>query len=275
MDGAARRPTAASSFSGGIVSMAGEPMRWGLDGRIALVTGGSRGIGRAIVERLSEEGCDVAINFHQNREGAEEAAARAREGGRRAVVVQADVADPGAVEAMRERVLRELGRVDVLVNNAGIHQHLKSWELSAEDWDRVIDVNLTGAFLVSRAFAPDMVEAGWGRIINISSIIADIGTDHEAHYAASKAGMHGLTKSLALELSPRGVTVNAVAPGYIATDMTAEATEEELEEALRSIPLGRLGDPSEIASVVAYLASDDASYVTGQVLHVNGGQGLY
>jgi 3-oxoacyl-[acyl-carrier protein] reductase len=255
--------------------MAGELVRWGLDGRIALVTGGSRGIGKAIARRLAEEGCDVAVNFHRSHVEADEVAAWVRERGRRGVAVQADVADPGAVETMREGVLRELGRVDILVNNAGIHQHLRSWELTAEDWDRVIDVNLTGAYLVSRAFAPDMVEAGWGRIINISSIIADLGTDHEAHYAASKAGMHGLTKSLALELSPNGVMVNAVAPGYIATDMTAGATEEELEEAMRNIPLGRLGDPSEIASVVAYLASDDASYVTGQVLHVNGGQGLY
>ena len=202
-------------------------MRWVLEGRTALVTGGSRGIGRAIVHRLVEEGCDVAVNYHRSGERAEEVAAWASDKGARALAVQADVADPGVVEAMRERVLAELGRVDLLVNNAGVHQHLRSWETSPEDWDRVIGVNLTGAFLVARAFAPGMVAAGWGRIVNISSVIATRGTDHEAHYAASKAGMLGLTKSLALELSPRGVTVNAVAPGYIETDMTAEATEEE------------------------------------------------
>lgn len=250
-------------------------MRWGLEGKVALVTGASRGIGRAIAIRLAEEGCDVAVNFNTSEMAAEEVLATLRGTGRRAVSIQADVASPEQVEAMVARVEDELGHVDILVNNAGIHKHHKSWEMSVEDWDRIIGVNLTGAYLTSRLLGPKMADRGWGRIINISSIVADIGSDHEAHYTASKAGMHGLTRSLALELSPRGVTVNAVAPGWIRTDMTADATEEEWKEALEEIPMGRIGEPAEIASVVAYLASPGSSYVTGQVLHVNGGVGLY
>jgi 3-oxoacyl-[acyl-carrier protein] reductase len=250
-------------------------MHWDVEGRTALVTGASRGIGRAIAVRLAEEGCDVAVNYRVEREAAEEVASRVREVGRRAIVVQADVSSPELVEAMVDRVEEELGPVDILVNNAGIHKHHKSWEMSAEDWQRIIDVNLTGSYLTSRLLGPRMAQRGWGRIIMVSSIVATRGTDHEAHYAASKAGMHGLTKSLALELSPKGVTVNAVAPGWIRTDMTTDTTEEALEEVLEEIPLGRVGEPEEIASVVAYLASNESSYVTGQVLHVNGGIGLF
>ena len=250
-------------------------MRWGLDGRIALVTGSSRGIGRAIAIRLAEEGCDVAVNYNTSKDAAEEVLMVIRGTGRRSVAVQADVASPEQVETMVTTVEGELGPVDILVNNAGIHKHHKSWEMSVEDWDRIIGVNLTGAYLTSRLLGPRMAERGWGRIVNISSIVADIGSDHEAHYTASKAGMHGLTKSLALELSPKGVTVNAVSPGWIRTDMTADVVEEEWDEALAEIPMGRIGEPEEIASVVAYLSSPESSYVTGQVLHVNGGAGLY
>ena len=250
-------------------------MRWGLEGRNALVTGGSRGIGRAIVRRLAEEGCGVAVNYERSRDMAEEAVREVAALGRPALAVQADVSDARAVEAMRDRVLDELHEVDIVVNNAGIHQHLKSWEMSVADWERIIGVNLTGAYSVSRAFAPHMLARRRGRIVNISSIVAMSGTDHEAHYAASKAGMLGLTKSLALELSPHGITVNAIAPGDIETDMTAGVKGEELQKLLRTIPLHRMGQPSEIASAVAYLCSDDASYVTGQCLHVNGGLGLY
>lgn len=250
-------------------------MRWGLEGRIALVTGASRGIGRAIALRLAEEGCDVAINFNTSPEAAEEVVAAIKTMERRAIAVHADVSSADQVETMVSEVTDDLGEVDILVNNAGIHQHLKSWEMSAEDWQRVIDVNLTGTYLTSRLIGPRMADRGWGRIVNISSVVAMSGTDHEAHYAASKAGLHGLTKSLALELSPKGVTVNAVAPGWIRTDMTADTTEEEMAEAMREVPLGRIGEPEEIASVIAYLASPDAAYVTGQVIHVNGGMGLY
>ncbi len=257
------------------VPRTGDRMRWGLEGRVALVTGASRGIGRAIALRLAEEGCDVAVNYHSSPDAAEEVARSILGMGRRAMAVRADVASADQVGSMVTAVEEGLGPVDVLVNNAGIHKHHKSWEMSLEDWDRIIGVNLTGAYLTSRLLGPRMAERGWGRIVNISSVVADIGSDHEAHYTASKAGMHGLTKSLALELSPKGVTVNAVAPGWIRTDMTADVTEEEWAEALEEIPLGRIGEPEEIASVVAYLASPESSFVTGQVLHVNGGVGLY
>ena len=250
-------------------------MRWGLDGRIALVTGASRGIGRAIAIRLAEEGCDVAVNYNTSKDAAEEVVMVIRGTGRRSVAVQADVASPEQVGSMVTKVEGELGPVDILVNNAGIHKHHKSWEMSVEDWDRIIGVNLTGTYLTSRLLGPRMAERGWGRIVNISSIVADIGSDHEAHYTASKAGVHGLTRSLALELSPKGVTVNAVSPGWIRTDMTADVTEEEMDEAVAEIPMGRIGEVEEIASVVAYLSSHESSYVTGQVLHVNGGVGLY
>jgi len=250
-------------------------MRWGLEDKVAMVTGASRGIGRAIAIRLAEEGCDVAVNYNTSELAAEEVLTAIGGTGRRPVAIQADVSSPDQVEAMVTKAEDELGPVDILVNNAGIHKHHRSWEMSVEDWDRIIGVNLTGTYLTSRLLGPRMADRGWGRIINISSIVADMGSDHEAHYTASKAGMHGLTKSLALELSPKGVTVNAVAPGWIRTDMTADVTGEEWEQTLKEIPMGRIGEPEEIASVVAYLASPQASYVTGQVLHVNGGVGLY
>jgi NAD(P)-dependent dehydrogenase (short-subunit alcohol dehydrogenase family) len=242
---------------------------------VALVTGASRGIGRAIALRLAEEGCDVAINYHSSQEAAMDVLTQVHDMGRKGDAFRADVASADQVGSMVAAVEEGLGPVDILVNNAGIHKHHKSWEMSVEDWDRIIGVNLTGAYLTSRLLGPAMARRGWGRIINISSVVADVGSDHEAHYTASKAGMHGLTKSLALELSPKGVTVNAVAPGWIRTDMTADVTDEEWAEALEEIPLGRIGEPEEIASVVAYLASPESGYVTGQVLHVNGGVGLY
>ena len=211
------------------------------------------------------------MNYIENARGAEEVVKQIQEMGRRASAVQADVADEGAVSTLFERSMDKFDKIDFLVNNAGIHQHLKSWELSKEDWERVIAVNLTGAFLCSKAFVDQMKELRGGKIVNISSVIGYMGTDHEVHYASSKSGLLGLTKSLALELAPFNINVNAVAPGYIRTDMTKFNSKEEEEKYLATIPLGQLGEPEDIASTVAFLCSTDAAYITGEVIHVNGG----
>lgn len=241
----------------------------------ALVTGASRGIGRAVALALADEGCDVAVNYYGSGKEAKEVGKGIEARGRKAVVVKADVSSEREVLAMRDRVKEELGPIDILVNNAGIHQHLKFWELSKEDWDRVVGVNLTGPFLVTKAFIDDMKGRERGSIINISSIIGLTGTDHEIHYAASKAGILGMTKSMALELAPYKVRVNAIAPGWIATDMTADFVGPEADELLASLPISRIGMPEEIASAVVFLASDGSGWITGETIHVNGGWGMY
>lgn len=242
-----------------------------IKGKIALVTGSSRGIGRACALALAREKAVVAVNYVKNIEKAKETVSMIDEIGGETVVIKADVSNPKEVELMKEKINNFVGPVDILVNNAGIHQHLKTWELSSNDWNRIIGVNLTGVFNCSKAFSQDMISKKWGRIVNIASIIADIGTDHEIHYAASKGGVVSTTKSLALELAPYNITVNAVSPGYIKTDMTKFSSEEEKQFYLDKIPLKRLGEPNEIADSVVFLCSDRASYITGQVLHVNGG----
>ena len=246
-----------------------------LKDRKALVTGASRGIGRAIAVALAKEGCDVAVNYHNSDEQARQVAKEIEELGRKAVVVKAHVGNEAHVARMASKVKEALGPIDILVNNAGIHQHLKFWELSVKDWDEVIKVNLTGALIVTKAFVEDMKDRGKGTIINISSIIGLTGTDHEVHYAASKAGILGMTKSMALELGPFGITVNAVAPGWIGTDMTADFTGPEAEEFMSRLPISRVGRPEEIASAVVFLASKDAAWMTGATIHVNGGWGMY
>ena len=246
-----------------------------LTGKVALVTGASRGIGRGIALALAKEGCDVAVNFVSGKAGAQSVAKQIKSLGRRAVIVQADVSDEAQVRSMRDVVHKGLGPVDIIVNNAGIHQHLKFWELSRKDWDRVIAVNLTGPFLVTKAFVDDLKAKGSGRIINISSIIGNIGTDHEAHYAASKAGLFGLTKSMALELAPFGIMVNCLAPGWIDTDMTAGTSKDEAGALLKKVPIKRIGMPDDIARAVVFLASKDTDWMTGETVHVNGGWGLY
>lgn len=245
-----------------------------LSKKVALVTGASRGIGKAIALEMAREGADIVVNYSSSEAHANEVARSISELGRRALVVRADVSRVDQVEAMRKLVLEKFGGVDILVNNAGIHHHLKSWEIDETEWKRVLNVNLNGVFLCSRAFGPEMRMKRWGRIVNISSIIAFIGTDHEAHYGASKAGVIGLTKSLALELAPYNITVNAIAPGLIETDMTAGATPEEKEKALELIPLGRIGQPIDIAYTAVFLASDRASFITGQTINVNGGEAM-
>ncbi len=246
-----------------------------LANKIALVTGASRGIGRAIAIELAREGADVVVNFNQSEEKAEEVAHAIETIGRRGLAIKADVSRTDQIEAMRKQVLKEFGGVQVLVNNAGVHHHLKSWEIDETEWRRVLGVNIGGVFLCSRMFSPEMRENKWGRIINISSIIAFTGTDHEAHYGASKSAVVGLTKSLALELAPYNITVNAIAPGWIETDMTATATVEEKKKALELIPLRRMGEPEDIAHAAVFLASERASFITGQTIHVNGGEVMY
>lgn len=237
----------------------------------ALVTGGSRGIGKGVALALAREGCDVAVNYNGSEAKAFEVVDEIKTLGRKAITVKADVADEKEVAAMKKVVDGELGPIDILVNNAGVHQHLKFWELGLEDWNRVLAVNLTGPFLVTKAFIEDMKERGKGRVIHISSVIASTGTDHEVHYAASKAGLIGLTKSMALELGSYGITVNNIAPGWIDTDMTADLTGPEAEAFLKTLPISKVGLPDDIAEAVIFLASEDASWMTGETIHVNGG----
>lgn len=246
------------------------------DRRIALVTGASRGIGAAIALRLAEDGHDVAINYVEDpvRDNAAEADALAeqiRDLGVEAVCVAADVTDREAVADMVGYVAARLGSVDVLVNNAGITRDRTLRKLPPEDWDRVLAVNLTGAFNCAQAVVEGMTERGWGRIVSVSSVVGLTGNFGQANYAASKAGLLGLTKSLAREVARKGVTVNAVAPGFIATEMTAAMPPEVLARVTESIPLGEMGTAEDVANAVAFLASDEARYITGHVLSVNGG----
>ncbi|UCG71203.1 MAG: 3-oxoacyl-ACP reductase FabG [Thermoplasmata archaeon] len=242
-----------------------------MEDKVALVTGSSRGIGKAVAIALAKEKAKVVVNYVKNKEKAEEVVSQIRDEGGEAMMIEADVSDSKEVERMRDRVHKEMGEVNILVNNAGIHQHLKSWELSNEDWNTVLGVNLTGVFNCAKTFAQNMMTKKWGRIVNISSVIAYIGTDHEVHYAASKGGVVSATKSLAMELAPYNIRVNAVSPGYIETDMTKFSSAEEKGYYLEKIPLGRLGAPSEIADTVIFLCSERSSYITGEVIQVNGG----
>lgn len=245
-------------------------------GRVALVTGASRGIGAAIALRLAADGAAVAINYveAEDRDNAAEAdavAEQVRALGRAAVCVQADVTDRPAVADMVEYVAARLGPVDILVNNAGITLDRTLRKLAPEDWDRVLAVNLTGAFNCAQAVIAGMTERGWGRIISISSVVGLTGNFGQTNYAASKAGLLGLTKSLAREVACKGVTVNAVAPGFIATEMTAAMPPDVAEGVVAQIPVGEMGRPEDVANAVAFLASDEARYITGHVLSVNGG----
>lgn len=242
-----------------------------LKGRVAVVTGGSRGIGRAIALRLAESGADVALIYAGNQAAADETAQQVRELGVRAMAVQCDVSDAQQAAAAIKQVRAELGPIDILVNNAGITRDGISLRMKPDDFRRVIDVNLTGAFLMAQAAMSDFVRRRSGRIINISSVSGLMGNAGQANYSAAKAGMIGLTKTLARELAGRGVTVNAVAPGFVKTEMTAAMNEAALSEGLKSVPMGRMAEPEEIAEAVAFLASDRAAYITGTVLSVNGG----
>ena len=246
-----------------------------LTGKTALVTGSSRGIGAAVAETLAARGAKTAVTFHASREKAMILAGRIREAGAQVEAFHADMASPQEIEKLFAEIEAGLGPVDILVNNAGIHQHLPIEELSYDDWLRIVQVNLNAAFLTSKRAISGMKERRWGRIINISSINAFAGTAVECHYGATKAGLVGLTKALALETAADGITVNAIAPGAIDTDMLAANTPGRREKLASNIPVGRIGEPADIANAAAFLASPRSSFITGQVIHVNGGEGLY
>jgi len=244
-----------------------------LTGKVALVTGASRGIGRVTALTLAEQGADVVV-CARSAELLTEVASQIEALGRRALAVTADVSKTADIENLLEKALATFGRVDILVNNAGITRDGLLMRMKDEDWDSVLDTNLKSAFLLSRSLAKVMSKQRYGRIINISSVVGEIGNPGQANYAASKAGLLGLTKSVARELARRNVTVNAVTPGFIETEMTDALGENARQELLSKIPLGRLGQAEDVAHAVLYLASDHAGYVTGQALGVNGGMSM-
>jgi acetoacetyl-CoA reductase len=241
------------------------------DKRVAVVTGGARGIGAAISATLARSGYHVAVGYSANQLAAQEFADKLRAEGLSVSVHQGNVGEPADCRRVVAEVLAEHGRVDVLVNNAGVTVDKTVRRMSVDEWHAVLRVNLSGAFYMIQSVLEHMLERGSGRIINISSVIGDTGAFGQANYAASKSGMYGLTKSLALETSRKGITVNCVAPGYIDTDMVARIPQDVLADYVGRIPVGRLGRPDEIARVVAFLAEDAAAYITGAVIPVNGG----
>ena len=242
-----------------------------LVGKVALVTGGSRGIGRAIALKLAENGADVAINYAGNTAAAEEVKAAIEQMGRKALLIQCSVADTDGVQAMVNQVVKELGRLDILVNNAGITRDGLLMRMKEADWDDVMNTNLKGVYNCSKAVMRTMMKQKSGRIVNRASVVGEMGNAGQANYAAAKAGVIGFTKSLAKEVASRGITVNAIAPGFIATDMTSVLSDDQKAEMARTIPLGRAGQPEDVANAVLFLASEGAAYITGQVLNVDGG----
>ncbi|HEV3198926.1 MAG TPA: 3-oxoacyl-[acyl-carrier-protein] reductase [Bryobacteraceae bacterium] len=238
--------------------------------RVAFVTGASRGIGRATALSLCRAGFDIVVASPEI-ERNEEVAAEIRACSGEAMTVNLDVTSLDSVKAAFSKALKDKSRIDVLVNNAGIARDGLAVRMKQADWDLVLRLNLDGAFLCIQQVLPSMMRNRWGRIINISSVVGQAGSAGQANYAASKAGLIGLTKALAQEMASRSITVNAVAPGYIATDMTKVLPEDVKQKILSSVPLGRMGRPEDIASAVKFLASEDAAYITGQVLGVNGG----
>ncbi len=242
-----------------------------LDGKVALVTGASRGIGRAIAVRLASEGAKVAINYAGNTAKAEEVKAEIEKNGGEAILVQADVSSAEAVDAMIEKVTEAFGQIDILVNNAGITRDGLLMRMKEEDFEAVINTNLKGVFYCTKAVSKLMMKKRSGRIVNMASVVGLMGNAGQANYAAAKAGVIGFSKSAAKELAARGINVNVVAPGFIATDMTAAMTDKAKEATLAGIPLKRMGQPEDVANAVLFLVSDYASYITGQIVNVDGG----
>ena len=243
-------------------------------GKTAVVTGGSRGIGRAICEELARGGANVVLCYAGRAEAAQETVTACEDLGAKALAVQCNVADEAQVKALMDAAVKEFGRIDILVNNAGVTRDGRVMMMKEADFDAVIDTNLKGTFLCMKAVSRIMMKQRYGRIVNLSSVVGLRGNAGQVNYAASKAGVIGMTKSLAKELAGRNITVNAVAPGFIDTDMTAALTETAKNAALGSIPMGRRGTPENVAKAVAFLAGEDAGYITGQVLAVDGGMSM-
>ena len=245
-----------------------------MSGKTAVVTGGSRGIGRAICLELARRGANVVFSYAGNTAAAEKTLEELKALGVEARAIQGNVADPAAAKTLVDTAVKELGGIHILVNNAGITRDGLAMAMKEDDFDAVIETNLKGAFLCMKAAIRPMMKARYGRIVNMSSVVALRGNPGQVNYCASKAGLIGMTKSLAKEMGARGITVNAVAPGYISTDMTAALPDAARQAMLSTIPVGRAGSPEDVAAAVAFLASEEAGYITGQVLSVDGGMGM-
>jgi 3-oxoacyl-[acyl-carrier protein] reductase len=242
-----------------------------LKNKVALVTGSSRGIGRAIAIELAKNGIDIVVNSSSNPQEGLEVVEEIKKIGQRALYIQADISNPDQVVKMIEKIIHEFGRIDSLVNNAGINMDKKLENMDIDRWNRVISVNLTGTFNCTKAVIKFMKEQGGGKIVNISSIVGEIGNFGQSNYSASKGGVISITKTVAKEYARYGILVNAIAPGFIKTKMVEGIPEEVIQRIVEQIPLGRLGKPEEVAKLVAFLVSDNANYITGQVININGG----
>lgn len=242
-----------------------------LTGKTAIVTGASRGIGAAIARRFAEEGANIVVNYSGSQDKAEAVVAEIEKAGGKAIAIKANVADADAVKSLADAAMKEFGSIDILVNNAGITRDNLMMRMKEDEWDDVINTNLKGVFLCTKAVTRQMMKQRAGRIVNIASIVGVMGNAGQANYVAAKAGVIGLTKTTARELASRGITANAVAPGFITTDMTEKLGDDVQSSMLAQIPLARFGAPEDVANAALFLASDEASYVTGQTLHLDGG----